>query len=532
MTDTLDDAWFDGLLHDVEATAPDDVRAAVLQMVNSDHRPSVSVDLDQPRPRRIPVAAAVAAAFAVSVAGLVVFLGRGDNPSTLTSVNSPATEASPTINTPDTSAVPSTIAAQVPTSMLAPSTVAAVPDPPIPSSDGVLATLGLTPGTTLSGDDALAALVMLDEYRVGLLRESSGFRGTSTSGGTWVLADGTEPRPDAPPIVVDVTVLANGDVWAAYPNGDWFRFDAVAGISRSLSTNPFDGTLSAIQTVEHPVQHNYGSASGHNPLGALVGLHDSLRRFDDWNLQLSASEFEGGDAVEVLFDSQRIGPINQVVDLRTGLIVKSETTDVEEEGTLGSYSSITGLTDAETLPVAAVPQLPDGLEWQERESFPNVLSVTIEEAQAAFGSGLRLPQTALDAGFVSMELTAVTSDSRVVAADDPEGEVRQVTIYYFEPDGLLRTEVELFTERPGRDGTIPDGYVQVGDRICSEPCLPTAPGFSTLTPENGALAGVTFFGPGPGIATYVDGIYISIAGPTRNEATATAETFVTVAENE
>jgi hypothetical protein len=527
MTDTFDDAWFNDLLHDVEATAPDDLRAAVCQMVNSDHRPAVPVDLDQSPPRRIPVVVAVAAAFAVSVAGLMVFFSRGDSPSTLTSVGSPPTAVSPTIDTPDTSA------AQVPISMVTSSTVAAMPDSPIASTDGVLATLGLTPGTTLSSDDALAALVMLDEHRVRLLRESSGFRGTSTFGGTWVLADGTEPRPDAPPTVVDVTVLANGDVWAAYPNGDWFRFDAVTGISRWLSTNPIDGTLNAVRADGFPVQHNYSRVFGLlDPLGSTVGLGDSARQWDDWDLQVSASEFEGGDAVEVFFDSGRIGPISQVVDLRTGLIVKSETTDVDEKGTLGSYSSITGLTGAEALPVAAVPQLPDGLEWQEHEPFPNVLSVTIEEAQAAFGSALLLPQAALDAGFVSMELTAVTSDSRVVAADDPEGEVRQVRISYFEADGLLRTEVELFTERPGSNGTIPDGYVQVGDRICPEPCLPTAPDFSTLTPENGALAGVTFFGQGPGIATYVDGVYISIAGPSRNEAIAIAETFVTVAETE
>jgi len=528
MTDSSDDAWFDALLQDVQATAPDDLRGAVRQMVDSEPQPVVPVGLEQRRLRWISVAAA---AVAVSVAGLVMLLNRGESPSTLTGVSSAATELAPILDTPNPSTVPSTTAAQLTASTVAPSSVDVVPDSPIASSDGVLANLGLVPGAALSGDVAVAALARLEDHRVGLLRESSGFRGTSTFGGTWALADGSKPQPDAPPTVVDVTVLANGDAWAAYPNGDWFRFDAVAGVTWALTTNPIDGTRSAHRTDAAPVQHNYGRVFGHDPLGPLGGLDDAFRRFDDWSLQVSASEFEGGEAVEVRFESERIGPINYVVDLRTGLVVEFESTEVEEKGTLGGYSSITGLTDADALPIAELPQLPDGLEWQDF-GFPEALAATIQEARAAFGSGLVLPQTALDAGFVSMEQNALTSDGRVLAADDPEGETRSVRIYHFEPVGLLRTTVQLSTERPSVEGTVPSGYVQIADRICLEPCRSTSPESSTMRAESGALAGIPFFGQGSGIATNVDGIFISIEGLTRNEAAAIADTFVTVGDDE
>jgi len=486
MTDSSDDAWFDALLQDVQATAPDDLRGAVRQMVDSEPQPVVPVGLEQRRLRWISVAAA---AVAVSVAGLVMLLNRGESPSTLTGVSSAATELAPILDTPNPSTVPSTTAAQLTASTVAPSSVDVVPDSPIASSDGVLANLGLVPGAALSGDVAVAALARLEDHRVGLLRESSGFRGTSTFGGTWALADGSKPQPDAP------------------------------------------GTRSAHRTDAAPVQHNYGRVFGHDPLGPLGGLDDAFRRFDDWSLQVSASEFEGGEAVEVRFESERIGPINYVVDLRTGLVVEFESTEVEEKATLGGYSSITGLTDADALPIAELPQLPDGLEWQDF-GFPEALAATIQEARAAFGSGLVLPQTALDAGFVSMEQNALTSDGRVLAADDPEGETRSVRIYHFEPVGLLRTTVQLSTERPSVEGTVPSGYVQIADRICLEPCRSTSPESSTMRAESGALAGIPFFGQGSGIATNVDGIFISIEGLTRNEAAAIADTFVTVGDDE
>ena len=131
-----------------------------------------------------------------------------------------------------------------------------------------------------------------------------------------------------------------------------------------------------------------------------------------------------------------------------------------------------------------------------------------------------------------MEQYALTSDGRVLAADDPEGEIRSVRIYHFEPVGLLRTTVHLSTERPSVEGTVPGGYVQIADRICLEPCRSTSPESSTMKAESGALAGIPFFGQGSGIATNVDGIFISIEGLTRNEAAVIANTFVTVGDDE
>jgi hypothetical protein len=534
MTDTFDDAWFDSVLQDVQATAPEDLRVAIMQMAGTDRPLHRAADAGRPRPRRLALAATLAAAVAIGVAGLVVFLGRGDAPSTVTTDSSPASGPATSAVAPNTSAAPNTSTAPTATVPLLPdstaaSTTAAPPSEPASSSDDtVLATLGLTAGTTLSGDEAAAALAALDDHRIERLRASTGFRGTSTFGRTWVLSDGSTPQADDPSTVVDVTVLASGDVWAEYPNGDWFRFDAAAGINRSLSTNPFDGSLLASQDEEAPVQHNYYRVFGHDPLQRLIETEQNIGPSEDLEIQVSASEFEGGEAVEVRFESERLGVRRFVVDLGTGLIVESEWMQFEEEGTLGGYSSISGLTDADVLPVSTVPQLPAGVEWQVFE-YVKPMPTTIEAARAAFGAGLVLPVAALDAGMVAMEYSSTTADFEVVRADDPRGVSRSVMISYAESVGLLRTTIRLYTERPGPNGTVPDRFARVGDRLCFEPCRSTLSGPSSITPETGALAGVPFDSSYDGMATVVDGIHLSIVAPTTDEAMAMANTLVTVA---
>ncbi len=86
-----------------------------------------------------------------------------------------------------------------------------------------------------------------------------------------MLTDGSEPRPDEPPTIVDITVLASGDLRAEYENGDWFRFDAAAGMGRSLSTFD-DGSQFPLEMNRPAYQHTYTSVLGHDPLQMLGEL--------------------------------------------------------------------------------------------------------------------------------------------------------------------------------------------------------------------------------------------------------------------
>ena len=522
-----DDALFDGWLNSVEATASDELRATIRQMAAIDHQSAVPVDPGRPRLWRLGVA--VTATIAVGVVGLVALLDRGDSPSTL---NSAPTQPRPDVTTPAT-----TVEA-APTPLVTTPTVSALEDPPStvmdPPSNPALADLGFDEDAVLSTDDALAALVTLDDYRVGLLRESQGFRATATLGSTWVLTDGSKPQPDDPPTIVDVTVLESGDVWADYMNGDWFRFDGATGIGRSLRTNPTDGSQFPLEMNRSPYQHNYGSVLGHDPLQMLGGFAEMFPRPETVTVEISDVAFEGGLAVEVRFDIERLGAERFVVDLGSGLIVEHESTQPQENGTLGLYSSISGVTAADVLPVTTMPQLPDGLEWQRLDGPTDVFPVTLEEARSAFGSGLILPQAAVDAGTSAMEYSASTSDGLVVGPNDPNGEIRFVGIDYVETVGLLRTTFHSHTERLGPDGTVPAGYVEAGDRVCREPwgCSWEPLGFDAIMPEAGALAGVWFHTDYRGLGTIVDGVGLSIQAPTRDEAIALANTFVTVAVTE
>ena len=78
--------------------------------------------------------------------------------------------------------------------------------------DDLLEQLGLAGATTLTGEDAVVALGVLDDFRSELFRESPGFSATSTFRQEWVRADGS--KPDPPAKVANVTVLESGDVWA------------------------------------------------------------------------------------------------------------------------------------------------------------------------------------------------------------------------------------------------------------------------------------------------------------------------------
>ncbi len=217
-----------------------------------------------------------------------------------------------------------------------------------------------------------------------------------------------------------------------------------------------------------------------------------------------------------------------MVDLGSGLIVEHDSTQPDADGTLGVYSTLSGITDADVLPVSTVPQLPDGLEWQRLDGPVDVFPVTLDEAAAAFGSGLVLPQVVADAETLAMEHSATTRGGLVVDSDDPDGELRFVGIYHVEPVGLLRTTFHTQTERLGRAGTVPEGYVEVGDRVCPAPlgCSWEPLGLGGMKLDAGAFAGEWFRTGARDVGASVDGVSVSIQAPTLDEAIALAETLV------
>lgn len=506
MTETFDDAWCDRIMGDVEATAPEELRAAIGEMVSRDRRPMPSITPDPPRPRRLVVS--VAATIVVIVAGLALLGGLGERPTTV-----PTNSVGP----PRDSAVDQR--------GIAPVTIPTV-DTQVPAGPGddVLAEMGLTGPTTLSGDDAQAALEVLNDHRVELLRNSPGFSARSTFGQTWVLTDGSKPYADNPATVVDVTVLASGDAWAEFENGDVFRHEGAAGVTRGLYT--VDGSPAAWETNTFPNGHAFDRAVGHDPLALIGSFEGVVQPWEDGRIEVSASRYERREAVDVRIDSRATGSARYVIDLASGLIVEFESTQVDEKGTLGAYSSLSGVTEAEALPVAALPPLPDGVEWQRFDDSSAPTAVAIDRASEAFGAGLVLPRAALAAGRVAVEHRALTIDGRGVELDDPEAASRYVSIGYVEPMGLLRTIVHLHTERPVPGRPIPPEYAYVDDRICHETttCISTAAGTATMTPQAGALAGIPF----EGNATNFDGIFLAISAPTLDDVVTIADTFVTV----
>ncbi len=132
----------------------------------------------------------MAATIAVGIAGLAVLLDRRTTPNTLDTVASPptrpqptpttaattkpATEVEPAPVTPVTTPTPNTVEDPASTIAAPPSTVVDLPSNP------VLVDLGLGDGEVLSGEEALAAMITIDYDRVGLLRESQGFRATAS----------------------------------------------------------------------------------------------------------------------------------------------------------------------------------------------------------------------------------------------------------------------------------------------------------------------------------------------------------------
>ncbi len=515
MNDSVDDDWFDRALNEVHATAPADLRVEIRKIIVGDQS-VFPMRTKTARSRRWLVSAA--ATIVVIVAGLVLLPGRGEDPSIAPiNASTPSTSPSPTTELPVTTPEQTSVAP------VSDPYDALVNEPTVAGSD-VLRQMGLDESATLTGDDAAAALAILEEYRIAVLSASGGFSATSTVERTWVSADGSKPQPDAPPTVVDVTVLANGDVWAEFPNGDWFRHDAAAGIARQLSTNAIDGTRLAWEENTSPSAHQHGKVLGHDPM-QLLGGYTGVLPHDDPTVEVSATEFEQNNAVAVRIESQLLGTQHFVIDLALALIVDFQSTEPNGTGTNVLHSSLTAVAAADVLPIATLPPLPAGLEWQPLIR-PLATAASIDEAREAFGSGLVLPQAALDRGSLGMEHGALTVSGMGVELDDPDAATRYVMINYIEPVGLLRTVVYMYTERPVPDGTLPAGYVQIDDRICQEQstCTSTSVQDADTTPTAGALAGVPFFG----WSTNLDGIFLSITAPTADAAMAIADSFVAV----
>lgn len=423
-----------------------------------------------------------------------------------------------------------------PTGTLAPTTTGVTPTtaaepPPVPG-EALIAQLGLVGAATLTDEDAVAALGMLDAYRFELLRKSPGFSATSTYRQTWVLADGSKPEPDPLPRIANVTVLESGDVWAEYANGDWHRFDATAGVHQGLYANPIDGSPSSLAYRGTPNIPDFSNQIRHQPMEPLGSTLDfgGLRPWDAAKIEVRSAAFEGNAAIEVTVETERLGLQRKLVDLGSGLIVDYQSTQQDANGTSGEYSSLTDVATASVLPVSVAPPLPDGVEWEPLWSPVDSSPTTVREAREAFGSGLILPRSAVDSGVISMEHSADSGGSRgLVSVDDPDGGVRSVRVQYAEPVGLLRTVVNVFTYRPGPDGVVPDEFEHVEDRLCPRPCSPppSAPP-SLLVPESGALAGIPFFGENGNFGVMVDGVHVTIEAPTTSEALAVANSLTVV----
>ena len=517
MNNDVEDNWFDRALAEVHATAPDDVRAQIRRLTGGDEA-VVPMPPETPRSRRWLFSAA--ATLVALVAGLVLLFGRGESPSI-----APNHASTPSTDPPATTDVPATT--------LERTSVAPVSDPlgdvvveePSGAGSDVLERMGLGDTATSTGDDAVAALAVLEDYRISVLSASRGFSATSSVERTWVLADGSKPGPDAPPAVVDVTVLASGDVLAEFPNGDWFRHDAATGIARHLATNTTDGTRVAWESRFDPRAHQHGRVLGHDPM-QLLGTDPGAFLREPLTVEVSATAFEQHGAVEVRMERRGLGIQRFVIDLASGLIVDFESTQVDEQGTSGLRSSLSDVVATDVLPVATEPPLPPGLEWQPFNDPSIATAASIEEAREAFGSGLVLPRSALDAGNVGMEHAATTLSGMGVELDHPDAASRYVMIYDIQPVGLLRTVVYLYTQHavPGRE--IPSGYVEIDDRICEErtTCISATAEDADMTPTAGALAGVPFFGG----FTNLDGMFLSIEAPTPQAVLAIADSFVAV----
>ena len=431
--------------------------------------------------------------------------------------------------TSEPTGVESTVALAPTTTLVVPTTEAESPKAP---GGDLIEQLGLVGTATLTGEDAVAALGVLDAFRSDLLRESPGFSATSTFRQTWVLADGSKPEPDPPAKVVNVTVLESGDVWAEYANGNWLRFDAAAGLHQGLYTDTSDGSPYPLAYQATPHIAEFWEVIRHQPTQPLRSIGDVGRSQppDTPKIEVRSTEFEGNAAVEVIVETERFGLQRHLVDLGSGLIVEYRSTRPDVKGTSSEFSSLTSVAEARVLPVSITPSLPDGLEWQRLSSPVDRHPTSVREAREAFGSGLILPQSAVDAGIVAMEYSADSGGPRgTVSADDPDGGVRWVNVQYVEPIGLLRTVFASWTYRPGLNGAIPEEYEQYEDRLCLGSCTPPLVGApSTIVPEFGALAGIPLSGDNGNFGVMLNGVHLSIEAPTQSEALAMANSLTVV----
>jgi len=298
-----------------------------------------------------------------------------------------------------------------------------------------------------------------------------------------------DPLSTAPTIentsVNDVTVTADGSIWAEGEDSRWTSYDAASTVLRSQYLGP-DGTAQCQEVV-------LGAPDLSTPLFILFGF-DPVMHFDGLiQPTLSERTNQFGRAVwqitstPTLADStSSTSPETQTeayeIDQQTGLVTAYERRSTSQGGTSVTTARLTDLVTDVELPAAFPGTFPDGAVVQ-RSGIPNETLPSLGEAASQFGAGLVVPTLGSDPSFLLV-------DGQLFIDGEPQhGVSRELSMSWHV--GFARYEMVIRKSVLNPGAAAPPGWIVVDGLGCASPDGEHCAGFggpSLITA--GALVGV------------------------------------------
>lgn len=341
------------------------------------------------------------------------------------------------------------------------------------------------------------------------------FHATATSQSA--TSQGSGELVDGPVTINDVTMAADGSVWATGSPITWQSYDATTGIARTGNS----GANAYMQLNMNPV-----------PLGLVMGLAP-LPRFDEFgtNVVVDEAEQDGRPVWEInsIHDSPRPDGVQEHrdetfdIDKATGLVIGYTKTSTASGTTTVQSATLSNLVLNVDFPPPEFPgTFPPGADVPGSDAQNPIQLLSVDEAATRFGAGFvvvpALPQTA-----------RITLESNLVPTVGPGGTMivgpPRLTATMDFPTGFAPTSLTISKDAIAGDSTSGGNAGSVCRTVDGKTCL-GADGASVVTA--GALKGV----PSElrlGVLTVHDGpITVVIRASSDQAALALANSLVTV----
>lgn len=342
------------------------------------------------------------------------------------------------------------------------------------------------------------------ERRTIALRALPGVRLAVSSSYSYRLPDGTMATDEARSQSYEVTMLADGRLWAAGDEDaiyEWLTFDPDGGVLRGrvrpADAAPMEVEITGIGWSTDSTPYQLGLIFPRSPFEGISAPPDDVT--------IESVEWRGRPATRVTSETSGddVGSpgttwtTESIVDDESGVLVLRASSTLSDTGevTLDERVEITDLEIVDRPPASPPGTFTDEARVLRRQETNGALHVDLDDAADAHGPGFVVPSEALADGHASVQVGSIWLSGLVTDEADTGGPPREATsievMWWFgsafapERVTLLKTVLD--------DGPPPEGWLEVGDGLCiAGPGTSCDARYTDGVLADGALAGYPF----------------------------------------